>query len=584
MKNQYRRMKYVVGGLAVLLISSSASAYNIIQCDGNDLQWTSSNTITLRAHTGSFPVGSTYRSSLRSLINHLNNNPSNFTFDLQLDENDVELGNGENETWYTNDPDEIGSAPAVAKYWFYCGSNPRLAEVDVLFDDDRTWTAGVSKGAMTPYGGSARPFKTTAAHEYGHYLGLAHVSSLYNVMGQDWDHIHANGSLAYGYFGEDASNGAVHLYNVGANKGEDVGVVHWRWTGNSGEYSRHGRTRVFDTNGSELWNVSIGGEPRYEVDNGQTIDVEFTYENNGVSYQPGIEIGFYLSTNDYITTHDRLLRTASINLARDTVWTTTHRVTLPSDLDPNQDYHIGVIVDHDDSIDESWERNNATYIGLRTSNFTPPTSTPTPEPTDTPTPTPPLDIDFPIPTPIRIPTIEFPPILTPTPIFELPEIVIPRPILELESPQFEQKSTVLKETMTLISADPENPSAVLPEYRFGFGSEMMGSRSIALKNGSLLTTAYKGEALEPYLVIVTPEDEVVDFGKVELPELQVGDKALEAESAQVLSMSYDGYDTLHLLIRVQGSTASGNEAFETVVKNTIRGSFDSTEVGDFLNY
>ncbi|RJP26520.1 MAG: hypothetical protein C4527_15280 [Candidatus Omnitrophota bacterium] len=421
-------------------------AFTYWECLNQKLKW-DSNTVRMRASSVSFPIGQTQTNALASVIANLNLNPSKFDFNLTYNDDHLRRGNGENETWFSSDPSALNGAPAITWYWYDCvdywifGTDVEMNEADVVFDVNRTWTFGTNKYAMWNYGGGARPFRTTAIHELGHALALAHTATSYNIMGEDWTHIHANGDSGNAYFGEDASNGAVFLYGADSTAREDLSVTHWRWTGHSGEYSTHSRTRIFNNTGSELAKVAGETEPRYYVDNGQTIQVEFTYENNGTNSHT-VNIQFYLSTNDYISTMDRLLQTQGVTLGRNDVWTTTHTVTLPNDLTPNQDYYIGVIVDSSDSVSEVFEYNNATYIGLRTRNWpTPtPTRTATPTPTNTPfifipmtpfpyftfvpilTPTPTLGIIFPIETlipfitpifPVSTPTLSVP--LTPTP-------------------------------------------------------------------------------------------------------------------------------------------------------------------------
>ena len=56
--------------------------------------------------------------------------------------------------------------------------------------------------------------QTTGAHEFGHGLGLLHVNTEYNIMGNDFEHIHVNGSTATAYTGEDAADATVFLYGA----------------------------------------------------------------------------------------------------------------------------------------------------------------------------------------------------------------------------------------------------------------------------------------------------------------------------------------------------------------------------------
>ncbi len=390
------------------------------ECLGKKLKW-DSNSVRIRASGVSFPSGSSYRTALGTVISRLNRNPSNFDFYVTYDESKVKRGNGENETWFSSDPGALKGAPAITWWWYDCvdywifgGKDVELTEADVIFNVGVTWTSGIDKRAMWNYGGGARPFRTTAMHEFGHALGLAHEADEYNIMGQDWTHIHTNGDNARCYLGEDASDGTVYLYGTNSSAGEDLGVVHWRHTGHSGEYSTHDRARIFNSSNLELPKYFVNDEPIYFVNNGQTIKVEFSYENNGVNRQNPVGIGFYLSTNDLITTWDSRIGGFSADLGRNDVWTVSRTVSLPDTLQSDGVYYVGAIADENDVISEFDEANNASYTGIHVNTFTP-TSTPTRTRTPTPTPTDDLPIQIITPFPILTPIVTLYPIATSTP-------------------------------------------------------------------------------------------------------------------------------------------------------------------------
>lgn len=345
-------------------------SYDYTVCEGEVLKWPSEN-ITTRPSSVSFPSGSAPRDALERAISDLNAAPSPFDINTQY-ETGISNDNGENEIWGS---DSL-SPPAVARTWYTC-RNPligsptvKINEVDVVVDTRVNWMFSQNKSSSNAYTGSARPLTNTLEHELGHLVGLNHETRYYNNMGEDWDHIHANGDQIQSYVGEDMADGMNFLYDdiiIGA----DVGVVHWRHTGSSGGYSTHGRTRIFDTSGNELNDVSSNGqEPRYLVDNGQTIEAEFSIETNFSGRHEGLEIGFFLSENDLITTHDEKIGETTLGaITRNDVYTRRFEIELPSDLMPETDYHVGIIVDVNDEIDEIRESNNATYIGIRTKDF-----------------------------------------------------------------------------------------------------------------------------------------------------------------------------------------------------------------------
>jgi hypothetical protein len=349
-----------------LLCASPAFAYSYKECLGHKIRFDSSSQ-TIRPSTTSFPSGY-WENGIRDTVTKFNRNPSNFSYSVSMDSGGVGRNNGQNETW--GDTGSILSgAPAIAYQYWTCywlfGDHVHMDEVDVIFDygSPWQWTADTVKSSLIRYTGSLRAIQTTGAHELGHGLILNHVNTEYNIMGTDFEHIHVNGSTATAYTGEDAADGAVFLY--GDRSWEDVGVVHWKYSGASGEYSDHTKTVIYNTSGSVLSTVTVAGETGYRVNRGQTVRVEFTYENMGAHTQNGIATGYFISTNDLITTFDRRIGGATWNLSRGDVLTTTVDVVIPNDLTSGTNYWIGVVIDENNAISENVEINNATYIPIR---------------------------------------------------------------------------------------------------------------------------------------------------------------------------------------------------------------------------
>lgn len=365
-------MKKVLFGLLSLAVCAGvinqapkASAYGYRNCNAvvtsDTIRWKSIPP-RFRASGVSFPAG-VWRNALSESVSQWNTNPSKFYFNLTYDEPSVGRGNGENEVWFSSDNNVLNGAPAVTYTWWSC--NPfsiKLNEADVIFDNRVPYTPYTNKSSLWGYGGAYRPFQTTSSHEFGHALGLLHENRFYNIMGQDWTHINTNGGVGKTYSGEDANNGATFLYGLYSTPLNDLSVSHWKRSGASGEYSTHARTQVFNSGGALLSSYNDAGEPRYYVARGQTVQVEFTYENNGAATQYP-NVGFYLSTNDYITTFDTLLTSAGFTLARNTPYTARNYVTIPSTLTPGK-YYVGALVDRTNTTSETNETNNATYIAI----------------------------------------------------------------------------------------------------------------------------------------------------------------------------------------------------------------------------
>ncbi len=340
-----------------------AGAYTWSKCGATStkIRW-STATISLRASQVGFPSGSAYRAALGVVASRWNGTASKVLYSMTYDDPTVGLHNGQSEIWWCAGCSQLNGSPAYTYWWW--NSSCKIVEADQIYDNQVAYTSGTAKSTLISYGGSYRPFRTTAMHEFGHAQGLGHTATLYNIMGQDWTHIHANGGTATAYPGEDAVNGSIATY--GATSGvQDLGVAQWRRTGASGAYSVHSRTRLMNTSNVELSKVAGRPEPTYFVSKGQTVRFEITLENMGATVSLSPALGMYISTDDQISTGDRFIGSFSSTLGRDTPFTTTLTVTIPGDLISGQYYWIGIIVDYNNKVAETYETNNQTYIGIR---------------------------------------------------------------------------------------------------------------------------------------------------------------------------------------------------------------------------
>jgi hypothetical protein len=362
-----RTTTFLLGTVLVLLSVGPARAFSYDTCLGHKLKF-DSNGKTMHASTVSFPAGY-WQNGISDTVNKFNRNPSNFRYSLAMDSGGVGRGNGESEIWGSTDSGALQGAPAIAWQYWTCywlfGDHVHMDEVDVIFDyrSPFQWTADTVKSSIIRYTGNGREIQTTGTHELGHGLLLNHVNTEYNVMGTDFEHIHVNGSTATAYMGEDTSDGAVFLYGARSNW-EDVGVVHWKYAGANGQYSDHTKTVITNSVGGALATANVSGETGYVVSPGQLVRAEFTYENMGAHCHNGIQAGYYISTNDLITTFDRRIAGGTFNLCRDNVYTTSVSLYIPGDLQHNRNYWLGVILDENNAISEQVESNNATYIPI----------------------------------------------------------------------------------------------------------------------------------------------------------------------------------------------------------------------------
>ena len=314
----------------------------------------SDGALSMSAYASNFSPGSSLRTALEDVVDgFLFEQPSNGYFLMSYDDDDVAPDNDENEFWFSG---ATGGPPAECLAWLLPSNE--IVEADVIFYVDGNWATNRSKSATLAYGGAGRLFDAGAYHELGHALGLAHEPGQYNVMGQEWDHVTCNSQTIRGYLGEDAADGLVQLY--GSFPIEDVGASLFRYFSSSGGYSVHTTCSMVDAANATLTGTPFDGQWRFDVPIGRQVGVEFTYDNNGNSAQT-IRLGFYVSTNDFISTSDRLVFTETISISRDDPLTRTTFFTLPTDLNQGQTYYLGVIVDDDDQLAEAVETNNEAY-------------------------------------------------------------------------------------------------------------------------------------------------------------------------------------------------------------------------------
>jgi hypothetical protein len=351
--------------IVILFFAQFSWAYQYRVCLDRDLKWDRNN-VGVGASNVSF-ADSNWRNSLATAVDRWNQAPSNFSYSFGTDSNGVRRGNGENEVWFSDDPGALQGAPAIAYTWWECidywifGKTVKITESDVIFDVNESYTPFMNnKNTLWEYGGAYRPFQNTAAHELGHGLGLMHVNYNYNVMGTDWTHIHVNGANARSYVGEDAGRGAARLY--GNRNIQDLGLSQWKYGSASGEYSAHIRNVLKNSAGATLGSSTIGGEPVYNVTAGQGIKVEFTLENNGNNTQT-VSIGYYLSTNDVITTIDSLVTEKNVTTSPDSTFVYSTSVTIPAGT-PKGYRWIGAVIDNKNAVGEVTESNNATYFRI----------------------------------------------------------------------------------------------------------------------------------------------------------------------------------------------------------------------------
>jgi hypothetical protein len=318
------------------LAAGMANAAGWNTCNGNVQHWNSGWT-NMYISTTSFPAGSTWDARLQDAMWHWNNvGGSGFNFYVGRDtDGSHSSGNGVNEVYMTGTED--GSALAVTFtrshcYWLF-GTQNGLDEADVSFNANLAWS-------LDPfdYGNPSGPpynFELVALHELGHALGLNHEDRWMATMNSIYPN---SGTL--GYYKEvdplaDDRAGARILYPDGTTE-VDVAGSAFKHTGS-------GTSGLVSSPSSAA--------------RGSTVTIEYTFSNQGTATQ-SFDIGFYLSTNDYISTGDTLLGMNYGAWAGSGVQATyTRTLTIPSWVTPGY-YTLGFLLDPNGTVAEKNETND----------------------------------------------------------------------------------------------------------------------------------------------------------------------------------------------------------------------------------
>jgi matrixin len=334
--NRYRWLTGVVAFAALLFASTEAQAYVYRTCGGNQIKW-NSGWSNMYISTTSFPASSTWDSRLQNAMWHWNNvKGASFNFYVGRDtDGSHSSGNGVNEVYF--DSSLSGGTLAVTTtrshcYWLF-GYNQGIDETDIGFNSNYSWST-------SPYNysnatGSPINFEGVALHELGHALGLQHEDTRMATMNSFYPN-----SGPFGYYKEwdpfgDDRLGIRALYSDGTTE-TDIAASPLKRTGSGSS--------------------DLVSSPSFAA-RGSAITREFTFSNQSTSTQ-SFDIGFYLSSDAYISTFDTLL---GMNFG---AWgssgfsgTFSRTLTIPSWIAPGT-YYLGFIVDPNNAKGESVESNN----------------------------------------------------------------------------------------------------------------------------------------------------------------------------------------------------------------------------------
>lgn len=191
-------------------------------------------------------------------------------------------------------------------------------------------------------------------HELGHVLGMEHENTVMSVMrakfplpkvgrrsGAPNNSLGRNAETVWA----DDLNFAFRYHGSTAAGRSDLAVSPWKFNGTSSvlHYGNDGLTRKFCP--------------------GNLVEVKYTTVNLGRLDSFDVPVRIYWSSNDFISTDDRLLYQHTTNMPSGMEDEHQSGITVPR-VSPGV-YHIGVIVDPDNSRVEDDEFNNATETGLR---------------------------------------------------------------------------------------------------------------------------------------------------------------------------------------------------------------------------
>ncbi len=329
-KPSLRSIVLITGALGC----AQVDAFQFDECWPDPVTW--DNDVTVKLSPISFPSSHPDRNDILTSFARWNDmRGMHFEFENIIDDNDTTIGLGSdgNEVGFVSDA-AAGGALAVTQIRLdLCFFGQDIEEADMRFNNSVTWEFG-DHDPRTVEGNAS--FRFTAVHEMGHFLGLNHEPNQMAVMMNTASAFHG-GSSAFrsAPFGDDA-RGARTLYSH-SNTETDFSITNFRRTGSDA-------TALILGTGTQ--NASRGG----------TFNSGFAFVNQG---KTSVDTDFVIvmSTNDTISTADRVIATGRAFGPAGTFVFATFPLRVPSDMAPGT-YFVGGILDPANNISEAREANN----------------------------------------------------------------------------------------------------------------------------------------------------------------------------------------------------------------------------------
>lgn len=368
----------------LLLTHGTASAYRYHGCNGQVLK-RNNPAFGFNADSISFPPGSIWMTSLNAALQRWNEIPSTLNLRAASTRHvNLDIRDDETETWFSSHqgffpaPVDGELAQAITYHKTNCDSGgARIVAADIIFNSLSPFTTSMSQSQLKVYQGANNAFELTAIHEIGHAVGIAHVPDTYSIMAGFQQHIHMEGTAGRSYVGADTARAAIASYGLTNANIEDVSVSHWQHDWNmppsaagSAIHSRAWASQFGpDIQPDDLLGTDFNHPDKpWLVSLGQQYYFNFTYENNGKSFQRGVALATYISTNKTISTADTpVTNTAFSALDINTLFAYPIRITIPNGLARGRVYYVGVIIDPNNAIaeiDETPDSNRA-YVPIK---------------------------------------------------------------------------------------------------------------------------------------------------------------------------------------------------------------------------